>query len=160
MSGFVITVIFSNQYWGPEWLKYAICLVTKVVENEPDFYGNISHAIRFTLLIGWVDVINCCLKYYHKRWPWKSAEICDSISCMTFSKSLPSLGLTFSMRWWYIQQSIVMLIGDGDTIKKYNSQAILLIQFNLTIWTNRGGIVWMRKSWITKSVWRMTVFLL
>lgn len=37
MSGFVITVIFSNQYRGLEWLKYAICLVTKVVENEANF---------------------------------------------------------------------------------------------------------------------------
>lgn len=94
MSGFMIIVIFSNQHWGLKWLKYAICLVTKVVENKPGFYGNISHAIRFALLIEGVYVINCCLQYYHKRRPWKSAEICDSISCVTFSKSPPSLGLT------------------------------------------------------------------
>lgn len=52
MSGFVIIVIFSNQYWGLEWLKYAICLVTKVIENEPDSYRNVSHAIRFTPFMG------------------------------------------------------------------------------------------------------------
>lgn len=52
MSDFVIIVIFSNQYRGLEWLKYTICLVTEVTENEPDSYRNISHAIRFTLFLG------------------------------------------------------------------------------------------------------------
>lgn len=66
MSGFVIIVIFSNQYRGLEWLKYAICLVTEVIENEPDSYRNITcnqvHTIH-----GWVAAITCSLQHYQKR---------------------------------------------------------------------------------------------
>lgn len=54
MSGFVIIVIFSNQYRGQNGLniKYAICLVTKVFENKPDSYRNVAHAVRFTPFMG------------------------------------------------------------------------------------------------------------
>ena len=120
----MIIVIFSNQYWGLEWLKYAICLVTKVVENELDFYGNRSYVIRIAVC----NIIT--------RGDPESQQRFVTALAVWPSQSHHHLWVSLSL--WNDGVFVNCHVNWGlNTIKKCNSQAILLIQLKLTD-LNRG----------------------